>query len=84
MSRTEIGTLASTLDPPPAEGLAWYRAVLRQGWKRQLRRMFGAVGAPIERLARIGIGPVALGTLPSGGVRRLRQREVDELARGRA
>ena len=31
-------------DPRPP--LAWYRAVLTQGWKRQLRRMFAAIGAP--------------------------------------
>ena len=37
----------------------------RQGWKRQLRRMFGAVDAPIERLVRVRIGPVRLDGLRS-------------------
>jgi 23S rRNA pseudouridine2605 synthase len=76
MSRTEVGALASVLDPPMEPSLAWYRAVLRQGWKRQLRRMFGAVDAPVARLVRVGIGPIRLGVLRSGEVRRLREPEV--------
>src|SRR6185295_19096185 len=46
--------------PPPPADLTWYRATLRQGWKRQLRRMFGAVEAPIDRLVRVRIGPVRI------------------------
>src|SRR6185436_15913072 len=38
---TEIETrrLVDLLAPPPGD-LVWYRAILAQGWKRQLRRMF--------------------------------------------
>lgn len=80
---TEIETrrLVDLLDPPPAD-LFWYRAVLAQGWKRQLRRMFGAVGAPIERLARVRIGPVRIDGLASGRARQLRAPEVRGLAAG--
>ena len=60
---TEVRGLAELLDPPPAR-LAWYRATLRQGWKRQLRRMFAATGAPIERLVRVRLGTVRLGVAP--------------------
>jgi 23S rRNA pseudouridine2605 synthase len=80
MSRTEVGALAMVLDPRPEPTLTWYRTTLRQGWKRQLRRMFGVVGAPIERLVRIGIGPLRLGELGSGAVRRLKAPEVAALA----
>jgi 23S rRNA pseudouridine2605 synthase len=77
-----VGRLEPLLDPP-AIGLTWYRAVLQQGWKRQLRRMFGAVGAPIERLVRIRIGTVRLDeTLPSGRARRLRAPEIKALGTG--
>jgi 23S rRNA pseudouridine2605 synthase len=76
MGRTEIGTLRMTTDPPVDESLHWYGASLRQGWKRQLRRMFGTVGAPIERLVRIRIGPIRLGELRSGSVRRLKTPEI--------
>jgi 23S rRNA pseudouridine2605 synthase len=80
---TEIETrrLAALIAPPPGE-LVWYRAILAQGWKRQLRRMFGAVGAPIERLVRVRIGPVRLDDLPSGRARRLRAPEVRGLGAG--
>jgi 23S rRNA pseudouridine2605 synthase len=80
-SEAETRRLESLLDPAPPE-LVWYRAVLTQGWKRQLRRMFGAVGAPIERLVRVRIGPVRLDELKSGRARRLRAPEVRGLAAG--
>jgi 23S rRNA pseudouridine2605 synthase len=72
--------LATVLDPPPDPGLSWYRATLVQGWKRQLRRMFGAVDAPIARLVRVRLGPIDLGTLPSGGTRPLRNPEIAAFA----
>lgn len=75
-----IGELGATLDPRPDHNLVWYRAVLAQGWKRQLRRMFGAVEAPIVRLVRIRIGSVRLGALPSGRARALKAPEVAGLA----
>jgi 23S rRNA pseudouridine2605 synthase len=81
MTDVEIDKLVGLLDPPPAE-LAWYRATLRQGWKRQLRRMFAAVGAPIERLARVRIGPVRIDGLRSGRTRSLKAPEVRGLASG--
>lgn len=79
---TEIETrrLVALLVPPPGEALAWYRATLRQGWKRQLRRMFGAIGAPVVRLVRVRIGTVRIGDLRTGEVRPLAPREVRSLA----
>lgn len=76
----DVRRLAALLDPPPAAGLAWYRAALRQGWKRQLRRMFAAVGAPIARLVRVRVGSIELGDLPSGRARRLKAPEIRALA----
>ncbi|MFL5641537.1 MAG: pseudouridine synthase [Chloroflexota bacterium] len=80
---TDIETrrLVDVLSPPPGD-LVWYRAILAQGWKRQLRRMFGAVGAPIDRLVRVRIGPVRLDELKSGRARRLRGPEVRGLGAG--
>jgi 23S rRNA pseudouridine2605 synthase len=80
---TEIETrrTAEQLSPPPGD-LVWYRAILAQGWRRQLRRMFGAAGAPIERLVRVRIGPVRLEDLPSGRARRLRAPEIRGLGAG--
>jgi 23S rRNA pseudouridine2605 synthase len=76
---TETRQLATTLDPSPDPRLVWYRATLAQGWKRQLRRMFAAAGAPIARLARVRIGPVRLADLPSGRARVLKQPEIRSL-----
>jgi 23S rRNA pseudouridine2605 synthase len=82
MTSVETDRLIELLDPRPRDGLAWYRATLRQGWKRQLRRMFGAVGAPIERLVRVRIGPVRIDGLRSGRIRPLKAPEVRGLAGG--
>jgi 23S rRNA pseudouridine2605 synthase len=81
MTAIETERLVGLLRPPPPE-LVWYRATLTQGWKRQLRRMFGAVGAPVARLARVRIGPVRIDGLRSGGVRPLKAPEVRGLAAG--
>jgi 23S rRNA pseudouridine2605 synthase len=81
MTAVESHRLAALLRPTPPE-LAWYRATLTQGWKRQLRRMFGAVGAPVVRLARVRIGPVRIDGLRSGSVRALKAPEVRGLGAG--
>ncbi|MFN2464500.1 MAG: pseudouridine synthase [Candidatus Dormibacteria bacterium] len=57
------------------------RVVLRQGWKRQLRRSFAAVGATVLDLQRVRVGPLELGGLPEGRSRALAE---DELAALRA
>ena len=75
----ETRRLIAILEPAPA-ALAWYRGTLRQGWKRQLRRMFAAVDAPIERLVRVRIGPIWLAELHTGSVRRLTASEARSLA----
>jgi 23S rRNA pseudouridine2605 synthase len=79
---TETRQLAAVVDPRPDPALAWYRATLAQGWKRQLRRMFGAVDAPIARLVRVRIGPVWLADLRTGRARSLKGPEVRALASG--
>jgi 23S rRNA pseudouridine2605 synthase len=82
MTGVETSRLVELLAPPPPPELTWYRATLRQGWKRQLRRMFGAVEAPIDRLVRVRIGPVRIDGLRSGKVRPLKAPEVRGLAGG--
>ena len=81
MTDVELDKLDGLLDPAPG-ALAWYRATLRQGWKRQLRRMFAAVGIPIERLVRVRIGPVRIDGLRSGRTRSLKAPEVRGLGSG--
>ena len=64
----------------PRQTLVWYLAVLRQGWRRQLRRMFAAVEAPVGRLVRVRVGSLRLGDMAPGSVRRLSAAERDRLA----
>ena len=53
--------------------------ILREGRKREIRRMFEALGLKVARLRRTRIGPVSLGDLESGASRRLTARELARL-----
>jgi 23S rRNA pseudouridine2605 synthase len=52
---------------------------IHEGRKRQVRRMFEAVGHPVVTLERVRFGPLTLGALAEGAVRRLSRDEVDRL-----
>jgi len=52
---------------------------LREGRKRQVRRMCEAVGHPVEELGRIAFGPLRLGALAPGEARLLTAAEVERL-----
>ncbi len=52
---------------------------IREGRKRQVRRMAEAVGNEIEALTRIAFGPLGLGDLAQGAARRLSEGEVAAL-----
>lgn len=54
-----------------ARELTWYRVTLHQGMKRQIRRMFAAAGAPVERLVRVRIGTLRINGMHVGDVREL-------------
>lgn len=58
-----------------------YEVILREGRKNQIRRIFLALGNPVERLRRIGIGPLRDPLLPVGKYRALTRREVSMLLR---
>lgn len=73
-ARVEVERSRLTGDP-------WVRLTLREGRKRQVRRMLAAVGYPVVRLQRVRIGPLELGALPSGASRPLGRSEVAALRR---
>jgi 23S rRNA pseudouridine2605 synthase len=54
---------------------------IREGRKRQVRRMCEAVGHQVVELERVAFGPLGLGGLGPGESRRLTQAEVDRLRR---
>lgn len=62
-----------------AAGGAVVELTIREGRKRQVRRMLSAVGHPVTRLVRVAFGPVALGGLAAGAVRALTPAEVEAL-----
>jgi 23S rRNA pseudouridine2605 synthase len=55
------------------------RVVLRQGIKRQIRRMFASLGYKVKCLLRTRIGNLRLGNLPRGHWRALTKRELEML-----
>jgi len=57
---------------------SWLEIILDEGKNRHIRRMLGALGIEVLRLVRVAIGPLQLGELPKGAVRRL-SREEEQL-----
>jgi 23S rRNA pseudouridine2605 synthase len=62
-------------------GTTMLRVVIREGKKRQIRRMLAAVGHPVVRLTRLAIGTVELGNLKQGQWRNLTDEEIRTLMR---
>lgn len=57
------------------------RVTMTEGRKREVRRLFAALGFTVERLIRRRVGPVALGSLPPGQIRSLTAEEIAALYR---
>lgn len=52
---------------------------IREGKNRQVRKMFAAVGNPVQELERIAIGEIRLGHLRPGHYRKLTREEIEYL-----
>jgi cytidylate kinase len=65
--------------PAHLTATSWLKVTLREGRKRQLRRMVALLGHPAQRIIRIGIGPLILGDLRPGKWRDLTPGEVSAL-----
>ena len=55
------------------------RLALREGRKREVRRMMSAVGHEVRRLRRVSYGPIKLGRLAAGEWRELTEAELKSL-----
>jgi 23S rRNA pseudouridine2605 synthase len=53
--------------------------VLHEGRNRIVRRLMDAAGHPVQRLIRVGVGPVVLGELRPGKTRPLTSQEIGRL-----
>lgn len=60
-------------------GMTVFEITIEEGRNRQVRRMVEALGAKVISLARISIGPLAIGDLEPGQHRALTREEVSEL-----
>ena len=60
---------------------AWLEIEIHEGRKREVRRMFEALGYFIEKLIRVRFGAVELGALAPGEIRPLLRPEVNALKR---
>ncbi len=58
---------------------AWLRIILREGKKRQIRKVGARIGLPVSQIKRVRIGTLRLGKLKSGEWRNLTEREVYQL-----
>lgn len=70
-----------TLEDGSGAGRTQLTLVLREGRKREVRRMLEAVGHSVVELERIAFGPQRLGDLESGSWRPLSNGEIRELRR---
>jgi len=61
------------------KGFCWLRVVVTEGKKHQVRRMLKAVGHPVLRLIRVGLGSLHLGALGPGEWRELTAKEQRRL-----
>ncbi len=60
----------------PRENRSIVEITIREGRKRQIRRMFAALGHKVVRLKRTAIGPIKLGSLKEGHSRPLTEGEL--------
>jgi 23S rRNA pseudouridine2605 synthase len=58
----------------------WYEVVLTEGKNREIRKMFEEVGHFVEKVRRVGFGPLVL-DVPPGETRELSEDEVTQLKR---
>jgi pseudouridine synthase len=65
------------------ESNSWWVVELQEGRNRQIREMFFRIGHSVQRLIRVGIGPVADSALPIGSYRELSSGEIESLRTGK-
>ncbi len=79
----EIGAKMQTVRQPDAtRGRAanyWYEVRMRDSKKEELRRVLFKEKHPLEKLKRIGLGPLTVEGIPRGRYRLIEQKEAEKL-----
>lgn len=57
----------------------WLHLTLFEGRNRQVKRMCSSINHPVLKLKRISFGPLSLGKMEKGSIRKLKPSEVTEL-----
>jgi len=86
-AQLEAITTGVELEDGPARALTARRSgsdsvvevVMAEGRKREVRRLFAAVGLEVRDLVRVAVGPLELGELAEGDARALRPAELSSL-----
>ncbi len=63
----------------PLRGSYLYQVTVKEGIKREVRKMVSHLGGEVLRLIRVAFGPLKLGNLKPGEIRALTKEEVEEL-----
>ncbi|MCD6288981.1 MAG: rRNA pseudouridine synthase [Anaerolineae bacterium] len=79
VSPTEIRRILPKSADCLPRGTTWLRVIVHEGRKRQIRRMFQAIGHPVRRLIRIRMASLKLGDLRPGKWRYLSPKEITQL-----
>jgi 23S rRNA pseudouridine2605 synthase len=82
--RDASATIRTVRQPDATRGHAtnfWYEVTLQDSKKDILRRVLAAAQHPVEKLKRIGLGPLSLEGIPQGRYRLLIEKEVADLRR---
>ena len=75
-----VGAPPPEVDREPNEQGNWVRVRIGEGRKREVRRLFAALGHRVLRLVRVRLGPLAIDGLAAGQWRALASAEVAALA----
>jgi 23S rRNA pseudouridine2605 synthase len=76
----KVHTAPARIEQVRAGDNPWYEVVLIEGRNRELRKMFSEIGHHVEKIRRVGYGPLVLDLEP-GKVRELDLEEVNALRR---
>lgn len=70
-------TMPAKVDSVHVSNYSTFYLSIKEGKKRQIRRMMQALGQPVEYLRRVSVGSLELGNLPQGKYRALTDKEKD-------